>query len=176
MSVFRKYKGKRIEPDDPNWELGTWFIWKRIAGEIIHKKLHGVFTEAEAISAERTILRAAGRKVNNKTAAKFAVVLNGHADKPKPENGYLYIIESGGYHKIGQTTNISLRLKQITKTVAPFDAKLVLAVEIRGGAKDCEWHFHSRYADYCVKGEWFDLTRDQLAELKREIIDYSSIP
>lgn len=59
MSVSKRYKGKRITPKDKNWSKGTYYIWKRIGGRIIHKALKGAQTKAEAEAAEREIIRRA---------------------------------------------------------------------------------------------------------------------
>ncbi len=56
MSVFKKYQGKRITPKDKNWSRGTWYLWKRVNGRIIHKALKGADTKEKAEAAARKIL------------------------------------------------------------------------------------------------------------------------
>lgn len=56
MSVFKKYRGKRITPKDKNWSKATWYLWKRINGRIIHKALTGADTKEKAEAAARKIL------------------------------------------------------------------------------------------------------------------------
>lgn len=176
MSVFKKYRGKRVRPNDPDWSLGQWYVWKRVAGVIVHRALKGVQSAEEAIAAEAQLVRGIARRADQKYAGQIAKAISSLPTNGKPANGYLYLLESNGYYKIGQTANLVTRLKQISKTIIPFHTKLVLAVEIEGGARDCEAYYHQKYAAFRVTGEWFDLTRDQIAELKRDILDYSSIP
>ena len=59
VSVFKKHRGKRITPKDKNWSAGTWYVWKRINGKIIHKALKGAQTKVDAEAAEREIIRRA---------------------------------------------------------------------------------------------------------------------
>ncbi len=56
MAVFKKFRGKRIDAKDKNWDKGTWYIWKRIKGAIIHKSLPEARTKQQAEEAERAII------------------------------------------------------------------------------------------------------------------------
>lgn len=178
MSVFKIFRGKRIHPGDPNWKAGRWYVYKRCSGVVVHHALKGAFSEKEALEAEAQIIRRIARKADQKFADKLAIKAaqlptNG---KPKPVNGHIYVLESGGYYKIGQTVNLAGRFKQISKTIIPFDTRILLTAEIEDGAVECERYFHNKYAAFCVKGEWFDLTRTQLEELMREMVEYALIP
>lgn len=53
MSVFKRFKGKKINSKDKNWSRGTWYIWKRIGGKIIHKAVPEAQTKEQAETAER---------------------------------------------------------------------------------------------------------------------------
>ena len=59
MSVFRKHRGKRITSKDKDWSKGTWYMWKRVDGRIIHKALKTAQTKEEAEHAEREEIRRA---------------------------------------------------------------------------------------------------------------------
>lgn len=63
MAVFKRYKGKRITARDKNWRRGRWYIYKRIAGRVIHKSIPEAQTKEEAELAERKIIEQA---FNNK--------------------------------------------------------------------------------------------------------------
>jgi hypothetical protein len=52
MSVFKKYRGKRIKEDDPDYSKGTWYVWRRVGGTILHKALKGVANELDAKEVE----------------------------------------------------------------------------------------------------------------------------
>lgn len=56
MSVFKRYQGKRITSKDKNWSKGTWYIWKRVNGKVIHKALKHAVTKEQAEAAARAIV------------------------------------------------------------------------------------------------------------------------
>lgn len=58
----------------------------------------------------------------------------------------------GGPIKIGYALNVQHRLHQV-QVHCPFDVK-VLAT--RKGGADLEAFYHRRFADYRLRGEWFD--------------------
>lgn len=69
--------------------------------------------------------------------------------------------------KIGYSENESpeSRFKQF-KTYAPFGAELLGFIP-SDNARKLELYFHNKYAQYRLKGEWFELTLDQIdAEIK----------
>jgi integrase len=59
VSVFKRYKGKRINSKDKNWSKGTWYVWRRCEGRIIHKAIPLAQTKEEAEYAERELIREA---------------------------------------------------------------------------------------------------------------------
>ncbi len=57
MSVYKRYKGKRVKSSkDPNWEKATFYIYRRLRGQVIHKSLPEARTKAQAEQAERYII------------------------------------------------------------------------------------------------------------------------
>jgi integrase len=79
MSVFKKYKGKRLKAKDKDWSKGTWYIWKRINGRIIHKSLKDAQTKEQAEIAERKIIEAA---FNRKYGIADSILFKDFADGP----------------------------------------------------------------------------------------------
>lgn len=59
MSVFKRYRGKRITSKDKNWSKGTWYVWKRINGKVVHKALKDAVTKEQAEAAARKIIERA---------------------------------------------------------------------------------------------------------------------
>jgi integrase len=57
MAVFKRFRGKRIGPRDKDYAKGTWYVWKRIEGRIIHRSIPLAQTKEEAEHAEREIIR-----------------------------------------------------------------------------------------------------------------------
>lgn len=77
----------------------------------------------------------------------------------KRKQGYVYFAKSGDAVKIGFSTNPKDRLHSIqTGCAAP--AKMVKLIR---GTHSTERQFHRRFAEYNLKGEWFDL-RGRLAK------------
>lgn len=56
MSVFKRYQGKRITAKDKNWPKGTWYVWRRVNGKIVHRALKDATTKEQAEAAERKII------------------------------------------------------------------------------------------------------------------------
>jgi integrase len=59
MSVFKRYKGKKITAKDKNWSKGTYYVWRRIGGRIIHKALIGAQTKEQAERAAAKLIEKA---------------------------------------------------------------------------------------------------------------------
>jgi hypothetical protein len=84
----------------------------------------------------------------------------------KSRSGTVYVILSeNGFCKIGLTTgNLDNRLKQIL-TASPFRLKLMHSFP----APDCreaEATLHRKFSEKRRQGEWFDLSRDDIAWLR----------
>jgi hypothetical protein len=57
MGVYKKYNGERLKnAKDKNWSRGTWYVWKRIRGRVIHRALPEAQTKADAENAERELV------------------------------------------------------------------------------------------------------------------------
>lgn len=59
MSVFKRYKRKRLSARDKDWSKGTWYVWKRLNGKIIYQSIPEAKTKEQAELAERKIIEAA---------------------------------------------------------------------------------------------------------------------
>jgi integrase len=78
VSVFKKYRGKRVGPRDKNYSKATFYIWKRVDGKIIHKAIPLAQTKEEAEHAEREIIRDAfNKKYGRSSGTSFEVFANG---------------------------------------------------------------------------------------------------
>src|SRR5207253_1556548 len=85
--------------------------------------------------------------------------------KTKTSAGYVYLVKSPvGYFKIGRSKNPDDRVKT-------FGVKLPFDVEILHTIKCDDYHtaesfLHKKYADKRSGGEWFDLTPEDVEEIK----------
>ena len=80
-------------------------------------------------------------------------------DKPQ---GFIYLIKSGHYYKIGKANDLKKRISHI-KLQLPFETELVHSIEAFH-PYDAEKHWHQRFADKRRNGEWFELTDADVAE------------
>lgn len=79
--------------------------------------------------------------------------------------GSVYVIHGGHYfYKIGMTDNLPARLRQLS-TASPFPLTVIHHFQVRSAAY-FERLLHTWLAQYRVKGEWFNLPGDVLADLK----------
>lgn len=69
MSVYRRFKGKKVHKGSPDYAKGTWVISKRIGGRLIHKALPGVTSRKAAEQIEAKI-------VSDAVARKFGIASN----------------------------------------------------------------------------------------------------
>ena len=82
--------------------------------------------------------------------------------QPFRRTGVVYLISGGGYHKIGLTTNLPVRHKQIGAKL-PFKSEVVHAIttsDIFG----VERYWHNRFAHKRAEGEWFNLSPEEVAD------------
>lgn len=84
--------------------------------------------------------------------------------RPISSPGFIYILFGNGVYKIGKTKNPKQRKTWL-------DIKLPFAVEIHHLIKTnnmiaCEYLFHDRYNQKRINGEWFNLTAEDVAEIK----------
>src|ERR1051326_7180735 len=77
--------------------------------------------------------------------------------------GYVYIAAAeGGLYKIGQSRNPEKRLKRFSDV--PFGLQLLHQIE----TDDCRWlerRLHDQFWESRVSGEWFRLSKDEVAGL-----------
>jgi hypothetical protein len=86
------------------------------------------------------------------------------AKKRIPKAGFVYVLQADSYYKIGLSTNVEKRVKQLS-TLPPFDVALIHKIETED-MHQLESELHERFAEKRANGEWFELSEEDLTWLK----------
>jgi hypothetical protein len=148
--IFKRYNGKKVTADDPNWSKATWCVWKRVGKKIVHRSLpHAKSEQAARIDAENLIYAIRNGLDPTQLAA--------------PPRGFVYIIASRGFHKIGRTTVLEARLAELRRSAWPSEIAVIHSAEV-GDAKTVEKSLHDRFIASRFRGEWFQLNEQQVSD------------
>ena len=74
---------------------------------------------------------------------------------PRMTRGFVYLVQCGPYYKIGISTQVDERIKQLS-TLPPFDIELSHMIPT-DDMYTLESTLHERFADKRKNGEWFEL-------------------
>lgn len=86
-------------------------------------------------------------------------------DGPQPVPGFVYLVRSGKFHKIGRSNDHGRRTYEIGLQL-PEKLEVVHTIET-DDAVGIERYWHERFRDRRRNGEWFLLTRADVAAFKR---------
>jgi hypothetical protein len=110
-----------------------------------------------------------------KTRVNSSYILRKNVDKDLesiiPEQGFVYLMSDGELWKIGKALNIVSRKKQLERQL---DKPLELLHSIQSDDYSrAEAEMHHRYKHCRIRGEWFDLTSSEFANiLEIQLISY----
>jgi len=86
-------------------------------------------------------------------------------NKPeKHDEGYIYLLKSGEYYKIGKTKYLDKRVTQLGVAL-PDPCVLIYAFKAKSRSRS-EEDLHRRFNAARRNGEWFTLTPEQVEEIK----------
>jgi len=86
------------------------------------------------------------------------------ADTTRQSCGYLYLVRSGRYHKIGRSNHLGRRAYEIALQL-PEKLQMVHSIETDDPV-GIEQYWHERFADRRSNGEWFLLSSADVAAFK----------
>lgn len=97
--------------------------------------------------------------------AKVEETKHEYTPRPKaPEKGYVYLIKRDGLYKIGITKSIKSRISQMkTSSATPIE---LICEKFCDDMLAVETALHIQFADKRVRGEWFDLSPEDVEYIK----------
>lgn len=86
-------------------------------------------------------------------------------DEKSLQNGSVYLLQSGSHYKIGRSSEIERRIKQVSIAM-PEKVELVHTIQT-DDAVGIELYWHRRFSEKRMNGEWFNLSPADVRAFRR---------
>lgn len=144
------------------------FYARETPGFISHNTFNTHFGSKQGVIAalrDRAIERGEDDLVSILPSIKKSPLLSEGSDRSKVNEGWVYLLGSGDYFKIGRSDEVEKRVKQISIAL-PESVDLVHAIKT-DDPPGIEAYWHRRFADQRANGEWFKLSPANVRAFKR---------
>ena len=143
---------KDLSALDEGFYLSTPIFCKECGEHYFYNPKENTYDYVEVFTTKRMI-------------RKFAQCCNGVDDRPC----YIYFLHNkeNGYTKIGYTRDIKKRQQELKVGLVETEIKAKFEVKIEN-APEWEKFFHSLFAKYHIKGEWYSLSAETLERVARK--------
>jgi len=101
----------------------------------------------------------------NKHKSKKTKVLDANQNKENYQDGFVYLIKSGRYYKIGMTNDLHRRAREISIEL-PERSETIHSITT-DDPSGIEAYWHKRFASKRVNGEWFSLSPSDIKTFRR---------
>jgi hypothetical protein len=93
--------------------------------------------------------------------SQYEPPVEGRANNEGPPHGVVYLLKSGRQYKIGHTDDVGRRRYDLALQLPEAVSEVhVISTDDSAGI---ERYWHARFAPSHTNGEWFDLTREDIA-------------
>ena len=109
------------------------------------------------------------RQQDQRRAERQALGLNTLTGRPViSRTGSIYLAECQGMYKIGYSNEMYDRRMKL-QVNNPFSVSIVYTSDDIQGVNFVEAALHKKYADKCVRGEWFKLNKTNVKHIKTAV-------
>lgn len=100
---------------------------------------------------------------------EFSKMISNNNNNNHLEEKHIYLLECGGKYKIGISSDVNRRIKELDKR--PFKINILAKSELTTKAYKIEQDLHHQYEKNRINGEWYELTDDDIKEIKSIILN-----
>ena len=129
---------------------------KRLGGQTV------IVQKAYEYALEKDYASNILRILESKISAQSSSISHGNEIQ---KDGWVYLLNSGDYYKIGRGTDLERRVKQVS-TAMPETLDLVHSIKT-DDPSGIENYWHRRFKDKRANGEWFKLDSEDVKAFKR---------
>ena len=86
-------------------------------------------------------------------------------ESAEAQEGYVYLMQFGSEYKIGTSNNVERRFREL-RTQMPYEGRIIHTIAT-GDPEGIEAYWHQYYSGKRLKGEWFQLSSNDIRYFKK---------